>query len=81
MARITDCKTKKLLLEQETGQAYTKKKLQALYAKQLKRTAGIKKKRNGMYNTYHGPQSQEWIDGGYWSLLWYVMVTKIMNYT
>ena len=50
MARITDCKTKKLLLEQ---------KLQALYAKQLKRTAGIKKKRNVMYNTYHGPQSQE----------------------
>ena len=23
------------------------------------------KKKNGIYNTYHGPISQEWIDGRY----------------
>ena len=24
-------------------------------------------KNNGTYNTFHGPLSQEWIDGRYWS--------------
>ena len=39
------------------------------------------KKNNGIYNTCHGLLSQEWIDGRYWSPLWYVMLTKVMNST
>ena len=39
------------------------------------------KQNNGIYNTYHGLLSQEWIDGRYWSPLWYVMLTKVMNST
>ena len=32
------------------------------YTKQLKPTTGKKNKKNGIYNTYHEPQSQQWID-------------------
>ena len=39
------------------------------------------KQNNGIYNTCHGLLSQEWIDGRYWSPLWYVMLTKVMNST
>ena len=39
------------------------------------------KQNNGIYNTYHGLLSQEWIDRRYWSLLWYIMLTKVMNST
>ena len=38
-----------------------------------------KVKRNGKYNTYHGPLSQKWIDGRYRSLIWYVMLTQVMS--
>ena len=39
------------------------------------------KQNNGIYNTCHGLLSQEWIDGKNWSLLWYVMLIKVMNST
>ena len=55
-------------------------KIQALHGKQLRTTVGRKIiKNSGIYNTYHGPLSQEWIDGRYWSPHWYVRLTKVMK--
>ena len=31
----------------------------------LKQQLGEKNKSNGIYNTYHSPLSQEWVDGRY----------------
>ena len=47
MARITDCKTKKLLLEQETGQAYTKKNCKHYTQNNSKERLVLKKKEMG----------------------------------
>ena len=83
MDRMTDWKRKKLWLEQETGQVYTRLKNTDTTEKQLKQQPGEKKlkKKNGIYNTYLGPLSQELIHGRYWSPFWYVMLTKVMNKT
>ena len=52
---------KKLWLEQKTGQVYTR--LKQYTETNLKQRPGEKKnKNNGIYNTYHGSLSQEWID-------------------
>ena len=82
IGRMTDWKRKKLWLEQETGQVYTRLKNTSTTLKTIKTTAGRKKiKNNGICNTYDGPLSQEQIDGRYWSSLWYVMLTKVMSKT
>ena len=39
------------------------------------------KQNNGINNPCHGLLSQEWIDGSYWSPLWNVMLTKVINST
>ena len=32
-----------------------------------------------IYNTYHGPLSQKWIDGRYQSSILYVMLTQVIS--
>ena len=38
-----------------------------------------KAKSNGKYNSYYEQLLQEWIDWRYWSSVWYVMLTQVMN--
>ena len=38
-----------------------------------------KSKNSGKYNTCHGPLSQKWIDGRYWSSLLYALLTQVMS--
>ena len=72
---MTDWKRKKLWLEQETGW-YTLEKCKHYTENNWKQQPGDKKiKNNRIYNTYHGPLSQEWIDERYWSPLWYAILT------
>ena len=59
MGRMTDWK-KNLIRTKNWSGLYT---FEAVHGNQLKTTAGRKKiKNNGIYNTYHGSLSQEWID-------------------
>ena len=82
MAKMTDWKRKKLWLEQETSQSLYAFEEYKHCRKTIKTLVGRKKiKSNGIYNTYHGLLSQEWIDGRYWSPFWYVMLTKVMKNT
>ena len=65
MVRMTDWKRKELSLEQKTGQIYTRlKNTSTIRKNNLKQRPGEKKK-YGIYNTYHGPLFQEWMDGRY----------------
>ena len=65
---MTDWQRKKLLLEQETGQVYTRLKNTNTKEKQLKQRPEEKNwKNNGIYNIYHASLSQQWIVGVYWS--------------
>ena len=83
---MVDWKRKKLWVEQKTSQAYTQRnifywQLEAPHRKQLKQHPEKKVKNSRIYNTFNGSPLQEWIDWRYWSLLWYVRLTKVMNNT
>ena len=84
---MTHWKSNNLWLEQKTGQVYIAKKvfywkLQALHRKQLKTRTGRKRvKDSGIYNSYYGPLSQEWIDERHWFPHWHVSLTKVISNT
>ena len=72
----------KTWLEHETGHVNAHGNIQAQKHYTEKVASNDRQGKNsGIYLTYHGPLSQEWIDGIYWFRLRYVMLAKVMNTT